>query len=110
MIIAMFKLPITEGREEEFSEGFRQRKGLIDQMKGFVSLDVLRPLEGNVHTVMTVWLSMEDFEAWTRSEEFAQAHSKKHPGMASGPPVMEFHEVIVSSRVDTGAVDSSDTV
>ena len=42
----------------------------VDQMPGFLSLDVLRHVDGKGYVVMTRWESREAYEAWLQSPAF----------------------------------------
>ena len=86
---------------DQFEEAFRNRAGLVDQMPGFISNQVLRPVnEGDPYIVLTLWQSRKDFEAWIRSDAFVHGHAKSGtlPKEAySGPNKLEIHEVIQDS-------------
>ena len=48
---------------------------------------------------MTHWRSAEDFERWTKSEAFGEAHANPPPKEAfAGPNVFEMHEVIAAKE------------
>jgi heme-degrading monooxygenase HmoA len=50
------------------------------------------------YEVKTWWRSFADFEAWTKSEAFAEAHRNRPPKeMFRGPNVLEVHEVFLST-------------
>ncbi len=93
MIVVMNRIPVAEGREEDFEKTFTGRDRAVDQMPGFVDLQVLRPSEGRTYIVMTRWKSREDFDQWTKSEAFIAAHRKQSPGLAEGRPTLEIYEV-----------------
>ncbi|MCG3182469.1 MAG: Heme-degrading monooxygenase HmoB [Planctomycetes bacterium] len=98
MFLVMNRFRVTPGREADFEEAFKGRARLVDQMPGFMAQDMLRPAgEEGVFISMTRWRSREDFEAWTRSEQFRQGHGKRHPGMFQGPPQLEMYEVFDST-------------
>jgi heme oxygenase (mycobilin-producing) len=98
MILVMNRFSVTPGREQDFEQAFRDRAKLIDQMPGFLGLDMLRPASpGGVFISMTRWARMEDFEGWTKSEAFRKAHGKRHEGMFTGHPVLEIFEVFDST-------------
>ena len=64
-------------------------------MPGFVRMEILRPLKSDYYVVLTYWESPKDFETWTESPEFQEAHSRRPPKeMFSGPNVFEMHEII----------------
>ena len=93
-VVVMNRIPVAEGREQEFEQTFAERDRAVDQMPGFVDLEVLRPAEGRTYVVMTRWKSRADFEAWTKSEAFIAAHRKQSPGLAEGRPTLEIYEVL----------------
>lgn len=60
-----------------FEELFRSRARAIDQMPGFVSMNVLKPQrEGEPYLVVSYWQSEEDFKVWTNSPEFLEGHKR----------------------------------
>jgi len=95
MIVVMNRSPVAPGFGETFEERFRNRAGLIDQEPGFIRNEILRPLKSDYYIVKTYWRSREDFERWTNSDSFRQAHANRPPAeMFTGPNVLEIHEVI----------------
>jgi heme oxygenase (mycobilin-producing) len=105
MITVANRIFVAPEFAEQFEERFRQRAGLVDRMPGFISNQVLRPVnEGDPYIVLTWWERREDFEAWTRSEEFREGHARSGtlPKEAfTGPNKLELHEVFLdSSRPD----------
>ncbi|MBD0372449.1 MAG: antibiotic biosynthesis monooxygenase [Pyrinomonadaceae bacterium] len=96
MIVVMNRITVAQGREEEFEQTFVERDRAVDQMTGFLDLQVLRPAEGRTYIVMTRWNSREAFDAWTTSEAFRSAHQKQSPGFAEGRPVLEIFEVLTA--------------
>lgn len=93
MFVVMNRIQVAEGREEEFEKTFAERDRAVDQMPGFVDLQVLRPSEGQTYVVMTRWRTRQDFENWTHSEVFKAAHRKQSPGLAEARPTLECYEV-----------------
>ncbi|HWT02672.1 MAG TPA: antibiotic biosynthesis monooxygenase [Pyrinomonadaceae bacterium] len=93
MVVVMNRIPVAEGREQEFEQTFTERDRAVDQVPGFVDLQVLRPSEGRTYVVMTRWKSREAFDAWTKSEAFISAHRKQSPGLAENRPTLEIYEV-----------------
>jgi len=96
MIVVMNRITVAEGREEEFEQTFLNRDRAVDQMTGFIDLQVLRSSEGRTYIVMTRWNSREAFDTWTSSEAFLAAHKKPSPGFAETRPVLEIYEVLAS--------------
>jgi heme-degrading monooxygenase HmoA len=93
MIVVMNRIPVAEGREQDFEKTFMQRDRAVDRMPGFIDMQVLRPAEGRTFVVLTRWKSRESFQQWTESEAFISAHRKQSPGLASERPVLEIYEV-----------------
>ncbi|MDJ0866872.1 MAG: antibiotic biosynthesis monooxygenase [Myxococcota bacterium] len=117
MIVVTNRIPVAPGWEEKFEERFRKRAHLVDQSPGFVRNEVHRPRpvrfdhqaggfvpdpdSPGCYEVKTWWRSFEDFEAWTRSESFREAHANRPPAeMFSGPSQLAVHEVFLSSDSD----------
>lgn len=93
MIVVMNRITIEEGREQDFEQTFLERDRAVDQMTGFIDLQVLRPAEGRTYIVMTRWTSREAFDTWTTSEAFLSAHRNQSPSLAGSRPVLEIYEV-----------------
>jgi heme-degrading monooxygenase HmoA len=96
MFIVMNRIPVAEGREQDFEKTFIGRDRAVDKMPGFIDMQVLRPSEGRTYVVLTRWQSQEAFTAWTTSEAFIAAHRKQTPGLAEGRPSLEVYEVFTS--------------
>ena len=101
MIAVANRIPVNTQYAEAFEERFRQRAGMVDQMPGFISNLVLRPLTPNdPYIVLTYWESREAFEVWTHSEAFLKGHARSStlPKEAfTGPSKLEIHQVILDS-------------
>ncbi len=100
MVVVTNRIPVAKGHEADFEERFRNRAGLIDTEPGFIRNEILRPIKGDYYLVKTYWRSQADFEHWTRSDSFRQAHANRPPaGMFAGSNVLEIHKVIQESGV-----------
>jgi heme-degrading monooxygenase HmoA len=67
------RIYVTQEYAEAFEQRFRERAGLVDQMPGFVSNQILRPVnEGDPYVVFTIWNSRQDFLSWVRSDAFVK--------------------------------------
>ena len=101
MITVANRIYVTPEYAEAFEQRFRERAGLVDQMPGFVSNQVLRPVnEGDPYVVFTIWNSREDFLIWVRSDAFTKGHAKSGtlPSDAfSEANKLEMHEVVQDS-------------
>ncbi len=101
MITVANRIYVNPEYADRFEQRFRERAGLVDQMPGFVSNMVLRPVnDGDPFVVLTVWQSREDFLNWVRSDAFTKGHAQSGtlPKEAfTGPNVLEMHEVVTDS-------------
>jgi heme-degrading monooxygenase HmoA len=105
MITVANRIYVGAEYREAFEKRFRERAGLVDGMPGFVSNQVLRPVnDGDPYVVFTTWRSRDDFLNWVRSDAFVKGHAQSGtlPKEAfTGPNVLEMHEVVQdSSRPD----------
>jgi heme-degrading monooxygenase HmoA len=96
MFIAMNRFKVTAGSEEAFEEVWKNRDSSLSEMPGFVEFRLLRgphnAEEGfTLYASHTIWRSHEDFVAWTKSENFRNAHRNagQNKGLYMGPPVFE---------------------
>ena len=99
------RIYVKQEYAEAFEQRFRDRAGLVDQMPGFVSNQILRPVnEEDPYVVFTIWNSRQDFLNWVRSDAFVKGHAQSGslPKEAfSRSNVLEMHEVVQdSSRPD----------
>jgi heme-degrading monooxygenase HmoA len=94
MFVAMNRFRVAPGSEEAFEEVWRRRKGRLDEMDGFVEFHLLRGPARDDHTLYashTIWKDQRAFEAWTRSEQFREAHkgAGANKGLYLGHPELE---------------------
>ena len=101
VVVVANRIPVAKGWEAEFERRWANRKWSIATSPGFLRTEVLRPVKGDTYVVMTHWRSMEDFERWTGSEAFREAHADTPPKSAfSGPSVLEIHEAFAGRAAD----------
>jgi heme-degrading monooxygenase HmoA len=95
MIVVSNRLQVAKGQEQEFEKRFEGRARLVENMPGFVRLEILRPVKSDYYIVLTHWQEEASFRAWTDSAEFKEAHRNRPPAeIFAGPNVFEMHEVI----------------
>jgi heme-degrading monooxygenase HmoA len=78
MFIAMNRFQVKKGSEHDFESVWLNRDTYLDEVPGFVEFHLLTGPEREDHVLYsshTVWRSYEDFEAWTKSEQFRKAHA-----------------------------------
>jgi heme-degrading monooxygenase HmoA len=79
MYIAMNRFRVVPGFEEAFEAIWRGRQGRLAELPGYVEFHMLKGPKAEDHTLYashTVWETFEDFQAWTKSEQFRAAHAK----------------------------------
>lgn len=100
MYIAMNRFQVKKDRTDDFERLWRDRDSYLHEMNGFVEFRLLRGPECEDHILYsshTTWKSVEDFEAWTKSEAFRKAHANagnSSDGLTLGHPNFEGFEVI----------------
>ncbi|HWX51397.1 MAG TPA: antibiotic biosynthesis monooxygenase [Roseomonas sp.] len=99
MFIAMNRFQVALGAEADFEAAWTSRESHLHKVPGFVEFHLLRGPAREDHVLYashTIWRDKADFEAWTRSEAFRQAHRGAGQGkpLYLGPPQFEGFEVI----------------
>lgn len=101
MITVANRIYVSAEHAAAFEKVFRERAKLVDEMPGFISNQVLRPVnEGDPYVVFTLWNSREDFMNWVRSEAFVKGHAQSGTLPKDAfykPNVLEMHEVVQDS-------------
>ena len=101
MYIAMNRFKVKNGSEEDFETIWKNRDSKLNEMKGFREFHLLRgPVnEEEGYTLFashTVWESYDDFQAWTKSQNFRDAHrtAGDHKPVYLGHPQFEGFSVV----------------
>lgn len=99
MFIAMNRFRVAPGREAEFEEVWTRRDTYLREVPGFIAFHLLRGPMRDDHVLYSshaMWGSRADFEAWTRSDAFRQAHKDagQNKPLYLGHPEFEGFEVI----------------
>jgi heme oxygenase (mycobilin-producing) len=114
VIVVTNRIPVAEGHESDFEDRFRRRAHLVDRSPGFIRNEVHRPCpmkfdhdsgqfvpdptQKSYYEVKTWWRTLQDFEDWTRSPAFAEAHKNRPPKeMFTGASQLVIHEVFIES-------------
>jgi heme-degrading monooxygenase HmoA len=107
MFIAMNRFKVIPGAQADFEEVWTTRDSHLGGVPGFIEFHLLRGPEYPDHVLYsshTLWKSRSDFEAWTRSEAFRQAHrdAGSNRPLYLGHPEFEGFEVIQTIGGETG--------
>ncbi|MBO9448813.1 antibiotic biosynthesis monooxygenase [Tropicibacter sp. R16_0] len=100
--IAMNRFKIRPGSEGDFETIWASRESRLKELKGFREFRLLKGPSSDEHTLYSshvIWDSREDFEAWTKSQQFRDAHKNagKREGESPimGPPQFEGFETVL---------------
>ncbi|WP_419177053.1 antibiotic biosynthesis monooxygenase family protein [Desulfosediminicola sp.] len=96
MFVAMNRFRVNKGREADFEAVWKNRDSQLNEMAGFKSFHLLKGPEAEDGTTVlyashTIWNSKTDFLAWTKSEQFRNAHKNagQNKDLYAGPPQFE---------------------
>ena len=109
MYIAMNRFRVLPGSEAAFETVWRERKGRLAEVPGYIEFHLLKGPTRDDHTLYAshaVWESEAHFLDWTRSEQFRAAHAKAGEGKVNylGGPQFEGFEVVIHEDAEGRAV------
>ncbi len=101
MFIAMNRFKIKRGSEEAFETLWKNRESHLEDTPGFVEFKLLRgPADDEggftLYASHTTWKTRVDFENWTKSLQFREAHKNagKNDVQYLGHPQLETFEAV----------------
>lgn len=108
MFIAMNRFKVRLGKEALFEQVWKSRDSQLSTLPGFEEFHLLRGPETADYTLYsshTVWHTKADFEAWTRSEAFRNAHkgAGSHGDLYLEHPNFEGFEVVQTLTAEATA-------
>lgn len=81
MYMAISRFKVANGIEESVADAFRNRPRLVDQVSGFVDMEVYCPVDdASEFWLLTRWENEAAFLAWHHSD----AHKASHQGIPKG--------------------------
>ncbi|MEM9139811.1 MAG: antibiotic biosynthesis monooxygenase, partial [Pseudomonadota bacterium] len=91
---AMNRFKVVKGHEADFEAVWKGRDSKLGEVPGFVDFHLLRGAEEEDHTLYashTIWKTHDDFVAWTKSQQFRDAHKDagQNKPLYLGHPVFE---------------------
>lgn len=102
MYLAMNRFKVIKGQEAAFEAVWKNRDSHLDEMAGFKSFHLLKGAEAEdgetvLYASHTIWASKDDFVAWTKSEQFRNAHKNAggNKGLFAGHPNFEGFEAVL---------------
>lgn len=102
MFVAMNRFRIVPGAEDTFEQMWRERDSRLNEVDGFESFRLLKGPSSDECTLYishSFWRDAAAFEAWTKSEQFRQAHAgagARKPLYVGGPQFEGFETVLES--------------
>jgi len=107
MYIAMNRFKVQKGSEEAFENVWKNRDSKLSEMNGFREFHLLKGPENEeegytLYASHTVWASHDDFVAWTKSQNFRDAH-KNAGNRGSAAPTYLGHPQFEGFSVVEGA-------
>ncbi|MGE6555727.1 antibiotic biosynthesis monooxygenase [Exiguobacterium sp. KRL4] len=90
MWIVMNQLRVQNGKADQVAARFQTTKG-IEQMEGFIRMQVLVDLSQDEHdivTIMTTWEKQAHFHAWQESQAYKGVHKKRDEGTSEVKPLV----------------------
>lgn len=99
MFVAESRFTVANDLLGEVKEAFRNRPRLIEQVPGFIRLDVTSPIEQPEQICLTTfWEDELSFRRWHQSPDFRMAHGAIPKGLKLVPEQtkMSFYEFITS--------------
>jgi heme oxygenase (mycobilin-producing) len=75
--VAINYINCTPNYRERFEYLFGTRAKAIDNMPGFIDMQVLKPAkEGDAYLIISYWETETAFKTWTQSEAFLKGHAR----------------------------------
>ena len=76
MFAALSRFVVANGMADEVRQAFRGRPHLVDEVEGFVRLDVITPVENpDEFWLLTYWTDQESFTRWHRGHTYKSSHA-----------------------------------
>ncbi|MEO0750431.1 MAG: antibiotic biosynthesis monooxygenase [Pseudomonadota bacterium] len=100
--IAMNRFRVSVDGAAEFEDMWRSRESRLKEVPGFEEFRLLKGAEEDgirIYSSHVIWTSKADFENWTKSEHFRDAHKNvgqsKARSAIMGPPKFEGFETVL---------------
>ena len=100
--IAMNRFKVRLESTADFEAMWKARESRLNELDGFQEFRLLKGPEGEgyrLYSSHVIWDSEDDFRAWTKSEQFRDAHknagNKGTQSALMGPPQFEGFETVL---------------
>jgi len=86
MHIVISKFCVANDMSEEVLTAFLKRPHLVDNEPGFISIQVLRPVDNpNEFWLITHWENFDSWEQWYHGHKYKQSHHAIPKGLKLDP-------------------------
>lgn len=74
--VALSCFTVANGMEAEVRAAFETRPHAVDQVEGFLRLEVIQPAEDSSEFwLLTFWTNEDSFKRWHRSHQYSDSHA-----------------------------------
>ena len=75
MIIALSRFTLANDMADEVRAAFRQRPHLVDEVSGFLGMEVMSPIDTPSEIwLVTRWRNEESYRSWHRGHAYHESH------------------------------------
>ncbi|GAB7039777.1 MULTISPECIES: antibiotic biosynthesis monooxygenase family protein [Catenuloplanes] len=93
-VVKINAIDVPDGAGPELEKRFAARQGAVENSKGFLGFELLRPVSGETrYFVYTKWETEEDYQAWAQGSGRAAHAGERSRPVASGASLLEFEVV-----------------
>lgn len=86
MIVALSRFTIANDMVEDVREAFRRRLHLVDDVAGFLGMEVMSPLGHPAEVwLLTRWSDEASYRTWHRGHEYHESHKGIPKGLKLVP-------------------------
>ena len=86
LFTALSRFTIDNGKSDDVRTAFRQRPHLVDHAPGFISMEVMSPLDNQAEVwLVTRWRDEQSYRTWHRSHEYHESHKGIPKGLKLVP-------------------------
>lgn len=75
-VVAINYITCAEAYRARFEQLFKTRAGAIDQMPGFLGMEVLKPHDNGDYLIVSRWRDETAFHGWLQSAAFVTGHQR----------------------------------
>ena len=91
----MTETTLKQGHEPQWDAAYRQRAEAVADEDGWVSLQLLIPLDApNKRVVLGTWRTRADWEAWHNSDVFQETREQMNSAQESTEREDQWYEVV----------------